>query len=169
LFENISDKVNEALTKQQVPVPPAPAAPPAGDPPAPTVVPEPNELEIVNAELTALKAERAAERLAHESALTEQRRKTAAAEAHKPKEALNNGRQDAQLAQAVRDEGGLALWNRLTEKQKCAKLGVADTSTIQTALVEQFFGRNSSSAAVQLAASDPAQYKLLRLVSKLRG
>lgn len=176
MFEHIDEQVNTALEDQGTFNPlPAPAAAPPADPTdqpkpaAPTVAAEPTALERANAELAALKTERAAERLALESALAEQRLKTVAAAARKPSEKLNTAMQDTQVAQAIRAAKGPAFWNRFTEQQKAAALGIPDTTGIKDSLVKQFFGPTSNSlAAAQLGNNDPAQYQRLRLVAKLR-
>lgn len=167
MLENIDTQVGQQLEIQGVPTP-TPATPPSGGPPAPA--PEPTALEVANARIAALEAEQSAKEVQHESALAESRLKIAAAEAHKPSEKLNTARQDTQVAQAIRAAKGLAFWNRLPEQQKAAALGVPDTSSIKTSLVQQFFGSTSSSLkAGQLGNNDPSQYMLLRLVAKFRG
>jgi len=152
-----------------VPVPAAPAAPLSDDPPTPIVTTDqPSELELANRKIAELQAEQAAEKVQHESALAESRLQTVAAEAHKPSEKLNLGMQDAQLAQAIRVAKPV-FWNQFTEAKQCSTLGVADTSNIKDSLVKRFFGPTSTSLeSTRLAKNDPAQYKLLRLVAKLR-
>lgn len=166
MLESINNEVDKAI------IPPGqfPAAPPAGAPPSdPPADPPATELEQLRAELAALKSERDAEQVQHESVLAEGRLKVAAAQAHAPAPKISAGRQDAQVTAAIRACGGLAYWARLSVQQKAAALNV-DGADTKPSLIKQFFGPGSDGAAAQsLATQSPNEYRRLRCLAKLHG
>jgi hypothetical protein len=130
---------------------------------------QPAELEKALARIAELERERDADKTAHESALAEQRLKTATAQSRQRTDRVGTGQQDVALQKAIQACGGPAFWGRLSPQQKAAALGVADDNTPDK-IVKQFFGPTSCSADAQrLHDQNPAEYARLRALAKARG
>ena len=122
-------------------------------------------------EIAALKREASRQQAASEESLTAERLKTAREIAHaKPTEKVGNGMADLALQKAIAAVGGLPFWNRLSNAEKEAALGLQGGTQVKDSELKRLFGPQSSSiAANQLAKSDPAEYRRLRQFSKLRN
>lgn len=94
----------------------------------------------------------------------------AATIAHTQGEKLNLVQQDLKLDKAVRAAGGAAYFAKLTPTQKAEAMGIEDSQQIKDSEIALYFGKKSTSAAAtQLANSNPARYRQLRTLAKLRG
>lgn len=169
MLESIDTAVSSQLETQGVPTPKTEANQPATQTPAqpgPSV--EQVELNQLRHENEQLRAEASATAQQHESDLAGQRLKTAAAEAHKPATRLGCGMQDVALAQAISSVGGPAYWNLVSPQQQAEALGVPGVDTPDQT-VRLYFGNTSSAKEAQrLARQNPAEYRRLRGLAKLR-
>ena len=127
--------------------------------------------QALREEIVALKSEALRQQVASELALSESRLKTASEIAHsKPNETGDNGRADVQLNKAIAACKGLAYWNRLTESQKTAALGIQGSEQTKDSDLRKIFGSSSDGMAAQrLAKASPVEYRRLRMLAKLRN
>jgi hypothetical protein len=131
----------------------------------------PEEVEqALRDEIATLKREAASAARASEDALSEQRLRTARSIAHsKPAEKVGNGMADVELHKAIAAVGGPCFWPRLSPAEQEAALGIQGGAQTKNSDIAKIFGPHSDSAAAnRLALSNPAEYKRLRLLAKLR-
>lgn len=127
---------------------------------------EPDELSRLRAEVEKLKAERAAEKVAQDEALADQRLKTLAAAARKPAESLDSGHASVARSKAITAVGGNAYWFGQSPEARCAALGVPGSETVKDSDIKKVFGPTSDAmAAQQLAKHNPAQYKAWKIIA----
>jgi len=164
-FSKIDEQVNAALSTQ------SPEAPPSGGPPAPTApAPEPTPLEVANARIAALEADRATERAKHEEAVRNLRLDKAVAITRKPIQDAGIAQQDMAFDELQRKVGGNCHYHVLTPAQKLEGIGVFGSEQIKDSTVKIYFGAGSDAAkANALRRSDPAMYARLRAIAKARN
>jgi hypothetical protein len=129
------------------------------------------EVRALQDELAALKRESAHAVTESEVALSEARLKVAKEQAHSiPATPVRNAMADIELSKAIAACKGVCFWNRLTFAQKEAALNIQGGAATKDTDIKKIFGRTSDSAAANaLSLSNPAEYKRLRLLAKVRG
>jgi hypothetical protein len=143
----------------------APAAPPSGNDDDLA-----GQLAKAVAEIALIKAEREREAVEREASVAAERLKVAATIAKQRGGKVGCTEQDLQLDRAIAKCGGLAYFNKLTPAQKAEALGIEGAADTSDKTLRQYFGLGSDSgAANRLATSNPAEYRRLRGLARLKG
>ena len=166
-FSKINDEVQQQLSSQApAPAPPAaaPATPAIEQAPAP-----PTETELLRDEVERLKSQAAATEQQHQADLATARTKAIVDSAlNAPVVRMNCGQQDAAISAIVHKITNFR-WHQLTPEKRCEAIGIYGSEQVADKTCRQYFGPNTSEAAVQLQRSNPLEYLRLRGIARCRG
>jgi hypothetical protein len=105
-----------------------------------------------------------------ENTASDLRIKALVAAAHKPMAPLQGGQDAVARSRAIAAVGDLFRWMQTPPDDRCAALGVADSAAVKDSTLKTYFGKSSDSLAVQqLAKSNPAEYRRLKVIAIERG